>query len=133
VTTPNVAVSSRADVERIRRAARTLALDLGFGRDAAEQVTLAVSELATNLLKYAKEGHMVAAEIPGERPGIQIESHDTGPGIADIPSALVDGYSTGGGLGGGLAGVHRLMNEVEILSSPAGTHITARKWLPTSF
>lgn len=131
MTTTGVAISSQADLERARREARLLALDLGFDRDDAERVTLAVSELATNLLKYAQEGRMVATAISGERPGIQIESQDAGPGIADIPSALVDGYSTGGGLGGGLAGVRRLMDEVEIRSSPAGTHITARKWLTT--
>ena len=129
MTTTDVAISSRADVERARRAARMLALDLGFSRDDAERVTLAVSELATNLLKYAREGRMAATAISGTRPGIQIESQDTGPGIADIPSAMVDGYSTGGGLGGGLAGVQRLMDSVEIERSQKGTHVTARKWL----
>jgi serine/threonine-protein kinase RsbT len=109
-----------------------LALSVGFGRDDAERVILAVSELATNLLKYAQHGRIEATALSGMRgTGVRIESHDAGPGIPDIEQALRDGYSTGGGLGGGLPGVVRLMDEVEIESDASGTHIIARKWLTT--
>ena len=125
-----VEVATQVDVERVRREARRLALAVGFGRDDAERVTLAASELATNLLKYAREGRIAATAISGsEGIGIQIDSRDLGPGIADVRSALRDGYSTGGGLGGGLPAVVRLMDEVEIRSSAFGTHVAARKWL----
>jgi serine/threonine-protein kinase RsbT len=120
-------------VERVRQATRRLALAVGFGRNDAERVTLAASELATNLLKYAREGRITATAISGPwGTGVEIDSRDLGPGIADIPSALRDGYSTGGGLGGGLPAVVRLMDEVEIQSEPSGTHIVARKWHPTT-
>jgi serine/threonine-protein kinase RsbT len=135
VTAPaRVAIATQADVERARSQTRRLALSLGFGREDAERVTLAVSEMATNLLKYAQDGRIEAARVSGPRgTGIQVESRDGGPGIADIPSALRDGYSTGGGLGSGLPGVVRLMDDVEIESDPSGTHIKARKWiLPAS-
>jgi serine/threonine-protein kinase RsbT len=124
-----VDIRTRADIERARREARQLALALGFGREAAEQVMLATSELATNLLKYAQDGRIVTSIIQESgRIGIQIDSVDSGPGIGDIPSALRDGYSTGGGLGSGLPGVVRLMDDVTIESSL----ISTRKWLTTA-
>ncbi|MFL5760067.1 MAG: ATP-binding protein [Thermomicrobiales bacterium] len=123
-------IDGQADVERARREVRRLALALGFGRDPAEEVTIAASELATNLLKYAVGGRIGVAPISGPRgTGILIESKDDGPGIGDVSAALLDGQSTGGGLGGGLPGVRRLMDEVEIESNQSGTRITARKWL----
>jgi len=128
--TIDVAIASQADVERARREIRQLALAVGFDRINAEQVTLAASELATNLLKYALEGRISATALTGLRAGLQIDSHDAGPGLPDIPSALREGYSTGGSLGGGLPGVLRLMDEVTVESSPTGTHIIGRKWLP---
>jgi serine/threonine-protein kinase RsbT len=125
-----VEIETRADVERARREARTLALRLGFGRDDAERVTLAVSELAANLLKYAQDGRIVASSLEElGAVGIQIESLDIGPGIDDIPNALRDGFSTGGGLGSGLPCVVRMMDEITIESSASGTHIMTRKWL----
>jgi serine/threonine-protein kinase RsbT len=129
-----VDIATRAYVERARREARRLALAIGFDRNDAERVTLAVSELATNLLRYARQGRIEATAITGMRgAGVQIESRDAGPGIPDVERALRNGYSTGNGLGGGLPGVVRLMDEVEIHSDASGTRITARKWLtPTS-
>lgn len=127
-----VAIEMRADVERARRHARTLAIQLGFKPEDAERVTLAVSELATNLLKYAQNGRIVASRFEESGIiGIQIESLDGGPGIDDIPSALRDGFSTGGGLGGGLPSVGRMMDDMVIESSASGTRIVTRKWLTT--
>jgi serine/threonine-protein kinase RsbT len=125
-----VAIGTMADAARARREALALAGALGFPPVAAEAVALAVSELATNLARYARRGRLAldAAGGPAGR-GIRVESRDEGPGIADIALALHDGYSTGGGLGGGLGGVRRLMDEFEIESGPAGTRIVAFKWL----
>ena len=118
------------DVERIRREARSLATAIGFARAEAEAVALAVSELATNLVRYAPGGEIRAMTCRGEAGrGIVIESRDSGPGIADVELALQDGYSTGGGLGSGLPAVQRLMDEFALSTGPTGTHIEARKWL----
>jgi serine/threonine-protein kinase RsbT len=133
-----LSVAAPADAARARRAARALALRLGFGAPAAEEVALAVSELATNLVRYARGGEIVlaaaAAEPAGragrEASGVHVESLDRGPGIADLARAMEDGFSTGGGLGGGLPAVRRLMDEFAITSGPAGTRVVARKWLP---
>ncbi len=108
-----------------------LAAFLGFGAADTGAIVLAVSELATNLLRYAKNGEIVL--VPLERVdsvGIQIESRDVGPGIADVNRAMEDGFSTGQGLGGGLPGVRRLMDEFTITSGSTGTTIQARKWHP---
>jgi serine/threonine-protein kinase RsbT len=119
------------DVERIRREARTLARYAGFDRHDAEAILLAVSELATNLMRYAPGGELVVSVVSeSNRVGILIQSSDPGPGIADVELALRDGYSTSDGLGSGLPGVCRLMDDLTIVSSPSGTFIEARKWLP---
>jgi serine/threonine-protein kinase RsbT len=123
-------VTSQADVEEARRGARKLARRLGFGVADAECVALAVSELATNLTRYADHGEIVLSVVDGPRgASVQVESRDSGPGIADLPHALADGSSTGGSLGSGLPGARRLMDEFEIRTSPRGTRIVARKWV----
>jgi serine/threonine-protein kinase RsbT len=127
-----VAISSQRDVERVRREARATATCIGFGREEAEAVALAVSELATNLVRYAPGGELlVTACSTGTRTGIAIESRDDGPGIADVALALQDGYSTGGGLGSGLPAVRRLMDDFALTTGPAGTRVEAHKWLNT--
>lgn len=122
-------IRTQADVERARREARSLARDLGLSREDAESVALAVSELATNLVRYAREGEVLLTQVDGRRgAGVEVRSHDRGPGIANVDQAMQDGFSTGGGLGGGLPGVRRLMDEFELETSPAGTTIVGRKW-----
>lgn len=123
-------VSGTADVEEARRRARQLSRELGFDAMGAEYVVLAVSELGTNLVRYARGG--VLEVTPLARPGavgVQLVSLDRGPGIGDLELAMTDGFSTGGGLGGGLPAVRRLMDEFEIESHPGGTRVTARKWI----
>jgi serine/threonine-protein kinase RsbT len=95
-------------------------------------VVLAVSELATNLLRYARTGHIMIETLVADtgQSGLRVESSDRGPGITDVDRALQDGFSTGGGLGGGLPAVRRLMDDVMIESNPVGTRIVAWKWLP---
>jgi serine/threonine-protein kinase RsbT len=123
-------VASSLDVDRSRRAARALAAALWFPTDVIEGIVLAVSELATNLVRYAHEGSISLGSVDGPRGrGLRVESRDGGPGIPDIARALEDGFSTGGGLGSGLPAVRRLMDDFAIESSPSGTFIVARRWL----
>jgi serine/threonine-protein kinase RsbT len=93
-------------------------------------IVLAVSELATNLARYSPGGRIhVRAIGKSTEVGIQVESRDHGPGIVDPGEAARGGVSSGGGLGAGLAGVQRLMDEFELSSAPSGTTVVCRKWL----
>jgi serine/threonine-protein kinase RsbT len=124
-----IGVRGRADVERARRAARSFAAAIGFAGMEIEEIVLAVSELATNLARYAEDGELTLRAIDGTaKSGLEVASCDTGPGIADLPFALRDGASTEGGLGGGLPGAKRLMDTFDIATGPGGTTIVARKW-----
>ena len=120
-------IRQQSDIEQSRRAARTLALAAGCERADAEAVVLAVSELATNLLRYAQRGTVSVSVVGEDDAEIRVESRDEGPGIPDLALALCDGYSTGGGLGSGLPGVKRLMDDFRIESEPAGTLVVAHK------
>lgn len=123
-------IRSTLDADQARRDARRLAFALGFGRSDAESVALTASELAMNLYRYAVDGAIGLRPIAdGDRRGVEVESVDAGPGIADPELALQDGYSTGGGLGSGLPSVRRLMDEFAMTTGPTGTTIVARKWL----
>jgi serine/threonine-protein kinase RsbT len=122
-------ISTELDVERIRREARILATRVGCDRYDAEAIVLAVSELATNLVRHAPGGAIVVSAISdGNAVGIAVDAHDAGPGIADVELALRDGFSTRGGLGSGLPAVRRLMDDFAITTSPDGTTIQACKW-----
>jgi serine/threonine-protein kinase RsbT len=123
------AIDEQNDVEVARRSARVLAHELHFDRIEAEAIALTVSELATNLLRYATGGKIDVVGVDGPRgAGIEIESRDQGPGIRDLGEAVTDGYSSGGGLGSGLGSAKRLMDEFELTSSPTGTIVVCRKW-----
>jgi serine/threonine-protein kinase RsbT len=123
------AVVDQYGVEQVRRGARTLAAALGFGPYEIEVVGVVVTELATNLVRYAHDGEIEVAPLGGPRGvGIAVASRDTGPGIPDVAAALNDGFSSAGGLGGGLPGVRRLMDEFKLTSGPDGTIIHCRKW-----
>jgi serine/threonine-protein kinase RsbT len=124
-----ITVGREVDVERAVRAARAAADRLDFDRIGAESIALAASELARNLLRYATDGVLTIREVADR--GLEIESTDTGPGIADVTSALAGHRSTGRRLGNGLGAVRRLMSEFEISTSPAGTTIRARRWPST--
>jgi serine/threonine-protein kinase RsbT len=122
-----VPIAARLDVDRARREVRAVAGARGFGRVDTERLVLAVSELATNLLRYARDGVIVITPLDDVAGGgIRVESHDLGPGIPDVARALEDGFSTGGGLGSGLPAVRRLLDDFEITSGPHGTRVTAR-------
>lgn len=127
--TLRLAIASQADVERARREARSLASIVGLDAIATESIALTVTELATNLVRYAWGGELIVSVVGTlERQGIQVESCDHGPGIPNTDHALTDGFSTGGGLGSGLPGARRLMDEFELTSDPRGTRVVARKW-----
>jgi serine/threonine-protein kinase RsbT len=127
--TAHLPIATPADVAVARRAARVLATALGFTPVDTERVVLAVSELATNLVRYAVQGAIVLAPLArAQGPGLQVESCDAGPGIADLRQALEEGFSSAGGLGHGLPAVQRLMDEVTITTAPDGTRIVARTW-----
>jgi serine/threonine-protein kinase RsbT len=116
------------------RQARQLAERLGFSRSAAYHVATAASELAANLFIHGGGGMLQIRPLDhagplGQTQGLELLAEDQGPGIADPALALTDGYSTGQGLGCGLPGVKRLMDEFAIESRPGpGTRIRAVKW-----
>jgi anti-sigma regulatory factor (Ser/Thr protein kinase) len=111
---------------------RELATSLGFDVIDRTRIEIVLLELTRNLLVHAGCGSIVIQQLTEEgRPGICIESHDQGPGIADIDMAMRDGYSTASTLGAGLPGVKRLMDEFSIESTVGvGTHVRAVKWVP---
>jgi anti-sigma regulatory factor (Ser/Thr protein kinase) len=124
-------IRRQSDVERARRAARSFAQQLGFALVDCEVIVLATSELATNLVRYATGGAIGLSAVDGARGrGMQVESRDNGPGIANTAQAMADGFSTGGGLGNGLPAVRRLMDTFALTTGPEGTTIVAKKWLP---
>jgi serine/threonine-protein kinase RsbT len=126
----HVSINSDQDIVMARQKGRSLAAALGFSSGDATLIATAISELARNIVTYAKSGEIQLTVINGSsRQGIQLVAYDAGPGIPDIPQALRDGFSTSGSLGLGLPGVKRLMDEFEIVSAEtSGTIVTAKKW-----
>lgn len=124
-------INTEADIVVARQKARELAKALGFSATDQAKIATAVSELARNIVVYAKKGEIICRIlINGQHKGIEIVARDQGPGIANIELALTDGISTSNGLGIGLPGARRLMGELHIESaSGQGTSIMARKWL----
>jgi serine/threonine-protein kinase RsbT len=123
-------MSSDIDLVIARREGREMAEQLGLSSSEATLVATAISELARNIVNYAKRGEILVSLVNnGTRRGISVVARDQGPGIADIRLALQAGYSTSGGLGLGLPGVRRIMDEFDIASQPGlGTTITVTKW-----
>jgi serine/threonine-protein kinase RsbT len=113
-----------------RQKGREMAMQLGFSGSDPTLIATAISELARNILLYARRGTiaLIPAQEHGKR-GIRVVAHDDGPGIADIELAMRDGYSTGKSLGLGLPGAKRLMDDFEIASAVGvGTTVTMEKW-----
>lgn len=125
-----IAIDDEYDVVSARRHADRLATDAGFHGAGLTLIVTAISELAHNIVKHAGRGdiHLRCVSRNG-RQGIVIVARDEGPGIADLQLALTDGYSTGRGLGLGLTGARRLMDDFEITSTLGeGTTVRATKW-----
>jgi serine/threonine-protein kinase RsbT len=118
------------DVVTCRQAVRQLAEELGFGLTAQTMLMTAASELARNTVLYGGGGESTCEVITrGPSVGIRMVFEDHGPGIADIQLAMVDGWSSGKGMGLGLSGAKRLVHEFDIVSAAGeGTRITVVRW-----
>ncbi|HLB86516.1 MAG: ATP-binding protein [Ignavibacteria bacterium 13_1_40CM_2_61_4] len=125
-----VRINSDQDIVVARQKGRSLAVALGFSSGDATLLATAISELARNIVSYAKTGDIVLKIIHGSaNSGIQIVARDNGPGIPDVQQALRDGFSTSGSLGLGLPGVMRLVDEFHIASVESqGTTVSIKKW-----
>jgi serine/threonine-protein kinase RsbT len=118
------------DVVRVRQAVREWAISCGFSLVDQTKMVTAASELARNAVLHGGGGTVrLEALNDGARRGLRLVFEDQGPGIPDVTQALRDGYTTGGGLGLGLGGARRLVNEFDIDSRPgAGTRVVITRW-----
>ena len=125
-----VEVSSDQDVVRVRQLVRTVAVAVKLSLVDQTKIVTAASELARNTLVYGGGGSVEVSRVDnGRRPGVRIVFADHGLGIADLELAFTDGYTTGSGLGLGLSGARRLVDEFDIDTAPGqGTSITVTKW-----
>jgi serine/threonine-protein kinase RsbT len=128
----SIALESEHDIIIARSEVRALAAGLGFRLIDQTRLVTVTSELARNVVKYARRGRMIAQTLdaPQARAGLRLIFEDTGPGIPDINAAMSDGFSTGRGLGKGLPGSKRLVDVFEIESTVGvGTRVTVVRWL----
>jgi serine/threonine-protein kinase RsbT len=127
-----IPVNVDADVVLARQAVRELASQLRFSSTDLTVIATAVSEIVRNVVRFAESGQVELELLEEPRRGLQVVCRDVGPGIDDVDKALTDGHSTYRGLGLGLPGARRLMDEFAVLSeSGRGTTITMTKWEPT--
>ena len=125
-----IPIQSDADVVTARRQGRELAAQAGFSATELTIIATAISEIARNIVMFAERGEVVVSLV-GEhrRQGVTVVARDSGPGIPDLDRAVQDGYSGYGGMGLGLPGSRRLMDEFEITSEvDKGTTVTMTKW-----
>lgn len=123
-------LESSQDILTVRHEVRAWAVAQGLNLVDQTKIVTAASELARNALVYGGGGTAsLEALEDGQRKGLRLTFEDRGPGIADIALAMTDGYTTSGGLGLGLSGAKRLVNEFEISSTPGeGTRVTVTRW-----
>lgn len=127
----SVDVYTEWDIVAARQLGRNEAKEIGFGTVDQARITTAISELARNIYLYAGKGtiEIIRRDEEGVK-GITVIASDEGPGINDVRKVMNDGYTSSGGLGAGMPGVKRLMDEFNVQSEPGvGTVITAVKWL----
>ncbi|CAH0315718.1 anti-sigma regulatory factor [Peribacillus simplex] len=126
-----VKIINEWDIVAARQLGRNVAKELGFGTVDQARITTAISELARNIYLYAGQGSVSIEKLNiNGKSGLKIIAEDQGPGIEDIRRVMEDGYTTSGGLGAGLPGAKRLMDDFDIDSIPGeGTKIIATKWL----
>ena len=129
-----VHIRSSADIVVARQQGRELASLIGFSICNLTRIATAISEVARNIVEYAGEGDITITRIrEGRRIGVKIVASDDGPGIADLAAVMRDGFSTGQGMGMGLPGARRLMDDFEISSEIArGTTVVMKKWAVTA-
>jgi serine/threonine-protein kinase RsbT len=126
-----VAIDSDADVVIARGRARELAAGLELSSTDQTLLATAISEVARNITTYAQRGEVLLSLVraPDGRRGVKVVARDQGPGIADLDAAMQDGFTTGGGLGLGLPGARRLVDDFDVRSAPGqGTTVTLVKW-----
>lgn len=124
-----VPINGDPDIVTARQTARELAVRAGFSGSDLTLLATAVSEIARNIVRFASHGEVTIELLESPRTGIQVVARDSGPGIPDVDLALRDGYSTYAGLGLGLPGARRLMDEFDIVSEPGrGTTVSMTKW-----
>jgi len=127
-----IAILIEDDIVLARKAGRELAQEMGFGAIDCVLITTAISELARNIFLYAGTGDVTLAKLDDsdEQIGIEVVVQDQGPGIEDLDKAMRDGYTTSNGLGLGLPGTRRLMDEFSVETAVGrGTTVRIRKWL----
>ena len=127
----HVRIQNSADIVAARQQGRNLASQAGFSHSNLTIIATAISEVARNIVEYAKEGEVIITLISdATKKGVEIIAADQGPGIADVTTVMRDGFSTGKGLGIGLPGARRLMDEFAIASAVGtGTVVTMKKWV----
>ena len=128
----SISLECEHDIAVARGEVRTIAAGLGFRITDVTRLATVTSELARNVVKYARRGRMIAQPLGAAagRAGLRLIFEDSGPGIPDISAAMRDGFSTGRGLGKGLPGSRRLVDEFEIESEVGrGTRVTVVRWL----
>jgi serine/threonine-protein kinase RsbT len=125
-------IQSSEDVVRVRQLVRTFSLEVGLSLIDQTKIVTAASEIARNTLDYGGGGEALLEVVSnGIRKGVRLVFSDNGPGIADLDQAMKDGFTTGGGLGLGLSGAKRLVNEFDVKSAPGeGTQVTLVRWKP---
>jgi serine/threonine-protein kinase RsbT len=126
-----VVIRTDADVVTARQEARTLGASLGFSSTDLTLLATAISEVARNITTYAGEGELRLRVLDEDgRHGIEVLASDEGPGIVDVELAMQDGYTTGNGLGLGLPGTRRLVDDFDLQTTPgAGTTVRLVKWI----
>lgn len=130
-TQVRVRIQNSADIVAARQQGRALASIAGFSHSNLTIIATAISEVARNIVEYAKEGEVIITLIDdANKKGVEIVATDEGPGIPDVSTVMRDGFSTGKGLGIGLPGARRLMDEFAIASVVGtGTIVTMKKWV----
>jgi serine/threonine-protein kinase RsbT len=125
-----IKINQEYDIVTARQEVRKMAQLAGFSGSDLTIIATAVSELARNIISYAKQGEVTLSLLQESgRNGVQIVAQDDGPGILNIKEAMEDGFSTGNSLGLGLPGAKRLMDEFKIESDVGkGTQVTLKKW-----
>ena len=129
LSTESLPLKSEPDVVYVRRRVREVSAQLGFSLVDQTKVVTAASELARNTIIYGGGGEVQLESLNGPRTGLRLVFEDKGPGIPDIELALKNGYTTGSGMGLGLGGAKRLVNDFDIVSRVGeGTKITITRW-----
>ncbi len=128
-TSETLPILTGDDVVRVRQKVRVRATEIGLSLVDQTKLITAASELARNTLDYGKGGHADIETVNGERRGVRVVFRDKGPGIPDVQQALTDGFTSGNGLGHGLGGAKRLVDDFDIQTMVgAGTTVTIARW-----